>query len=66
MNVTVNGVQRKLGGEPTLLELLEQLELDPRTVVVEHNQRIVRRPVLTDVQLAEGDVVEVVHFVGGG
>jgi thiamine biosynthesis protein ThiS len=49
-----------------LLELLEQLELDPRTVVVEHNQRIVRRPVLTDVQLAEGDVVEVVHFVGGG
>lgn len=66
MTVTVNGVQRQLGNESTLLQLLEALELDPRTVVVEHNQRIVRRPVLPDVQLADGDVIEVVHFVGGG
>jgi len=66
MKVLVNGVARDLDGEPTLLDLLETLALDPRTVVVEHNRKIVRRPALPEVQLADGDLVEVVHFVGGG
>lgn len=50
----------------TLLELLSELELDPRGVVVEHNRKIVRRPGLGDVTVAEGDTIELVHFVGGG
>jgi len=49
-----------------LLDVLSQLELDPRAVVVEHNRRIVRRPALGDVQVNEGDAIELVHFVGGG
>jgi thiamine biosynthesis protein ThiS len=47
-------------------DLLRHLQLDPRTVVVELNRRIVRRPQLADTELAEGDAVELVHFVGGG
>jgi thiamine biosynthesis protein ThiS len=35
-------------------------------VVVELNQEIVRRPKLGETTLAEGDQVELVHFVGGG
>ena len=66
MKVLVNGVTRDLDGKPTLLDLLETLALDPRTVVVEHNRTIVRRPALPQVHLADGDLVEVVHFVGGG
>jgi thiamine biosynthesis protein ThiS len=49
-----------------LLEVLGQLKLDPRAVVVEHNRRIVRRPALGDVKVSEGDAIELVHFVGGG
>jgi len=49
-----------------LLDVLSQLELDPRAVVVEHNRRIVRRPALRDVKVNEGDAIELVHFVGGG
>jgi len=33
---------------------------------VEHNRRIVRRGELASQQVAAGDVVEIVHFVGGG
>jgi thiamine biosynthesis protein ThiS len=33
---------------------------------VEHNRRIVRRGDLDQATLAEGDNVELVHFVGGG
>ena len=66
IDVTVNGQQRAVARGATLLELLESLALDPRTVVVEHNRAIVRRPRLGGVTVAPGDAIELVHFVGGG
>jgi thiamine biosynthesis protein ThiS len=48
-------------------ELLGSLRLDPRLVVVEHNRTILRdRDKYSAQALASGDVVEIVHFVGGG
>jgi thiamine biosynthesis protein ThiS len=66
IDVTVNGEPRGVSAGATLLELLDVLGLDPRVVVVEHNRRIVRRPALGIVRIAAGDVIELVHFVGGG
>jgi thiamine biosynthesis protein ThiS len=64
--VTVNGEPRRVPSPATLLDLLVHLGLDPRTVVVEVNREIVRRPRLADTAVAEGDTIELVHFVGGG
>lgn len=64
--ITVNGEPRQLPGPATLLDLLATLDLDARTVVVELNREIVRRPRLGETTLAPGDQVELVHFVGGG
>jgi thiamine biosynthesis protein ThiS len=50
----------------SLSDLLAHLGLDRRAVVVEHNRVIVRRDALDDAVVADGDVVEIVHFVGGG
>jgi len=66
LTLTINGDDRRVPGPTTLAGLLEHLELDPRAVVVEHNRTIVRRPSLGVTPLAEGDQVEIVHFVGGG
>ena len=66
IEVVLNGERRTVTPGATLLEVLAELELDPRTVVVEHNRRIVRRPALGDVTVAPGDAIELVHFVGGG
>ena len=66
MDVVINGETKQIGAGVTLLELLKELELDPRAVVVEHNRRIVRRAGLGDITVAEGDAIELVHFVGGG
>jgi thiamine biosynthesis protein ThiS len=66
MKIIVNGEARQVPGPATLDDLLRHLGLDPRTVVVEHNRRIVRRPALGQTTLAAGDAVELVHFVGGG
>lgn len=66
MNLTVNGEPRSFGELETLRDLLGVLGLDPGTVVVEHNRRIVRRARLGETRVASGDAVEIVHFVGGG
>jgi len=66
LTVTINGEPRQVPGPATLLELLDHLDLDPRTVVVERNREIVRRARLGEVQVEAGDTIELVHFVGGG
>ncbi len=66
MQLTINGDQRELAGVTTVTDVLAALELDPRAVVVERNRVIVRRAELADTAVAEGDVIEIVHFVGGG
>ena len=66
MDVVINGEHKRVTPGASLLDVLSELELDPRAVVVEHNRRIVRRPALGDVKVSEGDAIELVHFVGGG
>ena len=66
LTVTINGEARRVPGPANLLDLLAHLGLDPRTVVVELNREIVRRPRLGATTVAEGDSIELVHFVGGG
>ena len=66
LRIEVNGEPRDLAAPLTIEDLLRLLGLDPRSVVVELNREIVRRPSLAQTRLADGDAVEVVHFVGGG
>ena len=66
LEIMVNGEPRRLAGPASASDLLQHLGLDPRTVVVELNRRIIRRPQLSDTPLYDGDAVELVHFVGGG
>ena len=65
--LTVNGEQRSVVPGTSLAAYLASLSLDPRMVVVEHNREILRdRTAYGSLVLAEGDVLEIVHFVGGG
>jgi thiamine biosynthesis protein ThiS len=66
VDVEINGEPRHARRGITLAGLLGDLSLDPRAVVVEHNRRIVRRDALGTVHIADGDRIELVHFVGGG
>lgn len=66
MHLTINGQPREVTAARTVEQLLGELELDPRAVVVERNREIIRRPELATTPVAEGDVLEIVHFVGGG
>ena len=65
LNLTVNGEPRK-SSAATIAALVRELELKPEKVAVERNGTIVPRSTLAQAPLADGDVLEIVHFVGGG
>lgn len=65
LSITVNGEPRRTA-PGTIADLVRALELDPAKVAVEHNGAIAPRSTLAQAPLAEGDVLEIVHFVGGG
>ena len=66
IEVRINGEERRVPRGRTVAGLLEELELDPRAVVVEVNREIVRREDVGDVTVEPGDRIEIVQFVGGG
>lgn len=66
VGVTVNGKDRRVPSGLTVFTLLQSLDLNPALVVVERNREIVDRGSYPDVFVQEGDVFELVHFVGGG
>jgi sulfur carrier protein len=65
MRIVLNG-QEQTFGPITLAVLVEQLGMKQDRVAVELNRNIVPRAKWTETNLAEGDRLEIVHFVGGG
>ncbi|WP_313319816.1 sulfur carrier protein ThiS [Stenotrophomonas sp.] len=66
MNIQLNGEPRQLPTPFTLTELLSNEGLGQRRVAVEVNAEIVPRSQHATHQLQDGDVVEIVHALGGG
>ncbi len=66
ISVQINGEPRRVSAGATISAMLGQLGLDAKRVAVERNREIVARSTLDQVEVAEGDAFEIVHFVGGG
>jgi thiamine biosynthesis protein ThiS len=66
VRVTVNGEPREVEAGTTVARLVELLALAPERLAVELNREVLRRARWAATELAEGDRVEIVHFVGGG
>jgi sulfur carrier protein len=69
LTIQLNGQQRTLDTleSPSLLSLvINALELKVDRIAVEHNGEIVTRTAWSQAQIATGDRLEIVHFVGGG
>jgi thiamine biosynthesis protein ThiS len=62
----VNGDAREMPEGSTVRDLLIALELGAVLVAVERNQAIIPRTLHATTELADGDTLEIVHFVGGG
>ena len=66
LTVQVNGEPRRVSAGASIADMLRELGLDPARLAVERNLEIVPRSTLGAVEVADGDMFEIVHFVGGG
>ena len=66
MTLTINGETKEFTGIAHLAALVKALGLDPRKVAVERNLEIVPRSAYHACPIADGDRIEIVHFIGGG
>lgn len=66
MEISVNGQKKSYPRPLTIHELLVALEIDPKSVAVEKNLKIVARAEVQTETIQEGDVVEIIRLVGGG
>lgn len=66
MNLVINGQPTDFTPPLTLAGLLQKLGMKSDRVAIELNRSIVARDQWTETGLADGDRLEIVHFVGGG
>jgi sulfur carrier protein len=65
VNICLNGESRSVSVS-SINELLESLEIDAKRVAVELNMEILAKADYITRSIADGDKIEIVHFVGGG
>lgn len=66
MRVHVNGETRDVPAEISLTDLLDHLAMPSRLLAIELNKEVVRRKDWPETRVYDEDVVEIIHFVGGG
>ncbi len=64
--IQINGESRTYEESLTIAQLLELLGVPAETVLVECNRQVLPRDRFDARQIEEGDVLELVRFVGGG
>ena len=66
IDVTINGKKQLCAEGLTLVELLDSLGMTSRAIAVEINQEIQPRDTHSQVEVKDGDILEIVTLVGGG
>lgn len=69
MKLRINGQDREfaeLDDVPALTRLIELLQLKADRIAIERNGELVSRSAWAEIDLTQGDKLEIVQFVGGG
>jgi sulfur carrier protein len=66
MQVKVNGEMREINENSTLFDVIHSLDLEERVMAAAVNMQIVKKDVWNSAVLNDGDVIELLDFVGGG
>ncbi|MDG1142595.1 MAG: sulfur carrier protein ThiS [Hellea sp.] len=67
MYLIVNGKKYdNLEDDITMRELLDHLKLPAKKIAIERNREIVSKSTYDSVRLNDGDIIEIIHFIGGG
>ncbi len=66
MQILLNGEKTTINNNISISDLLQQFNLDPTKVAVELNQNLVFHHNFNHTIISQNDIIEIVHFIGGG
>ena len=66
MRIKLNGEETEITAGMTLLDILNDKNIDPGTIIAEVDEVILKPEAFGTCTLHEGSVVEILKFVGGG
>ena len=65
MEIILNGISYRTDSE-NIFGLITEKGLNPSTVVVEYNGRVLKKEFWKEQSIEENDRIEILNFVGGG
>lgn len=66
IKIVLNGEEKILERELSLLDLIKNFDLDVKKIAIEKDLEIVNPQDFASVMLKNGSRIEIVHFIGGG
>ena len=66
IKIKVNGKKILINDKEKLSKILQDLKIPIKKVAIEINRQIIIKKKLNSIKVKENDVVEIVHFIGGG
>ena len=66
IKIKVNGKIKTIIDKLTLYELINDLKIPITKVAIELNKEIINKKEIKKIKLEKKDIIEIVHFIGGG
>ncbi len=66
IKIKVNGKIKTIIDKLTLYELINDLKIPITKVAIELNKEIINKKEIKKIKFKNNDVIEIVHFIGGG
>ena len=66
IEIKINGKKISTTDKEKLSIILQDLKIPIKKVAIEVNREIINKKKLNSIKVKENDVVEIVHFIGGG
>ena len=66
IKIKINGKIKTIIDKLTLYELINNLKIPITKVAIELNKEIINKKKIKKIKLKNNDVIEIVHFIGGG
>ena len=66
IKIKINGKIKTIIDELTLYELINDLKIPITKVAIELNKEIINKKEIKKIKIKNNDIIEIVHFIGGG
>ena len=66
IKIKINGKIKLINENYKIQTLVEKLNIPIKKVAIELNQEILDKKKLNRIKLKKNDIIEIVHFIGGG